>query len=136
MVETGFYCSVMFVKKRLDSAFQFSTGECPPELAKTQSKSKVLLLKFQSDTLPMNPCIMVSVDFDNGKVAVFTSPISIFLLLLSINTDNVFFFLIQQCHFQNIHLITHRYHTQGKFSVTTSCVGDMLPVLIESKGPW
>lgn len=84
----------------------------------------------------MNPCVMVSVGVDNGKVAVFTSPISIFLLLLSFNTDSIFFFLIQQGHFQNIHLITHRYHTQGEFSVTTSCVGDMLPVLIESEGPW
>lgn len=46
MVEAGVYCSVTFVKKKLTSAFQFSTGRFPPELAKTQPKAQTHLLTF------------------------------------------------------------------------------------------
>lgn len=75
MVETG-TTVVMFVKK-LNPAFQFSTGRFPQELAKKQLKP--ISSHLQSDTLLRDPWVVVSVGFDNGRVAGFTCPIFHFL---------------------------------------------------------
>lgn len=45
------------------------------------------------------------------------------------------FYVTAAGHSRHIALITHRYRTQGEFLTTTSYAGDMLLILMESKGP-
>lgn len=90
---------------------------------------------LQSDTLLRDPCVMVSVGFDNSRVAGFTCPVFPFFLLLLYLIS----WWIQKTSFlcYNSRAIpnTHRHLTQREILVTTSSVGDMTWILMESKGP-
>lgn len=85
---------------------------------------------LQSDTLLRDPCVMVSVGFDNGRVAGFTCPIFLFpVAVVSCWIQKTSFYVTTAGPFP-----THT-DTQREISVTTSSVGDMTWILMEPKGP-
>lgn len=136
MVETGFYCSVMFVKKKLNPALQFSTGSSPQlhqSWPRRNQNLKHTYLHLQSDTLAgmLASWFLWVLTMVKWQYSLFPFP---FLPLL-FNIENIFFMLLQQGHSQRINPIAHRCHTQGEFLTATSCVSDMLLILMESKGP-